>query len=93
MGDVVAYMSFIISLINAEIMQVLCFGLTLLTIGIQVKTKQMLKDASKTFNTTSKCHDRLTDISHNVAKNIIYASFCKISLILVKIGRKKELKI
>jgi hypothetical protein len=45
--DVVAYMSFIISLINAEIMQVLCFGLTLLTIGIQVKTKQMLKDASK----------------------------------------------
>ena len=40
-------MSFIISLINAEIMQVLCFGLTLLTIGIQVKTKQMLKDASK----------------------------------------------
>ena len=40
-------MSFIISLINAEIMQVLCFGLTPLTIGIQVKTKQMLKDASK----------------------------------------------
>ena len=44
-------------------------------------------------STTSKCHDRLTDISHNGAKYITYASFCKIHLILVKIGRKKKLKV
>ena len=43
-------------------------------------------------STTSKCHDRLTDISHNGAKYIVYAPFCRIHLILVNIGKKKELK-